>query len=145
MTWRISDQLSNLLDGLTSEANADTGHRKLRNKLHALHPNERASLLREIGVTPWNSEVFGSVNVQAHDLLAGMMQALGVSPWQASLRTRRDLEQTCIFCPNAQRCAWELSSGSPEKTLESFCPNAQTLLAMRHRQTGMETTGMPVR
>jgi hypothetical protein len=64
-------------------------------------------------------------------LLPNLMEALDLDPAAVPIDVLRDLQRVCSFCKTKSECTCELARGSAAVTYPDFCPNAQTLSALK--------------
>jgi Family of unknown function (DUF6455) len=109
----------------------------LRRSLDAMDPDERRRMLTDAGL---DAEAMSSVisrHPNANDLLHRLMAAIGIG--QDELATGnpgalRDFERVCASCHDWRRCRRDLARGSAAERHHAYCPNAESLQAIKRSQ-----------
>ena len=68
------------------------------------------------------------------DLLYRRMRALGLDPGVVQFeawRVMQDMQRCCTQCEDKKRCEHDLNQGSRHSDWRRYCPNAQTLAALK--------------
>lgn len=122
---------SNWLKGRFSAWRA---RQRFRDELQALGADETELILRDCGLTRSDLPAVIERYPDSCDLLPRMMSALGID--RESLRhahpeTLRELELTCLSCPDWRHCKSDLAHGTAARDYASFCPNAALLQDLR--------------
>jgi hypothetical protein len=109
----------------------------LRRSLDAMDPDERRRMLSDAGL---DAEAMSSVisrHPNANDLLHRLMPAIGIDRDVLATRdpeTLRDLERVCASCHDWRRCRRDLARGSAAERHQAYCPNAESLQAIKRSQ-----------
>jgi transcriptional regulator with XRE-family HTH domain len=106
-----------------------------RRALSCCSAGEMERLARDVGVSS-SAELLELIGKgpDSADLLYEMAEVLDI-PLEAVRRTQpgvvRELEARCSRCDCKGRCAHELHDGTARENYSEFCPNAETLDALR--------------
>lgn len=120
---------------LKGRLSAWRARQRLRDELQALGPDETDLILRDCGLTRSDLPTVIERYPDSCDLLPRMMSALGIdreSLRHAEPETLRELELTCLSCPDWRHCKSELAHGTAARDYARFCPNATLLQDLRH-------------
>lgn len=106
---------------------------KLR-ELEALGRDGRDALARDLRVPVAALDQIARRDPTAGAGLEPLMLQLSLDPAKVAgehAATVRDLQEVCSGCDVARRCGRALQTGDAALTFGEFCPNAQTLQALR--------------
>jgi hypothetical protein len=105
-----------------------------RREFDDLGPDGVDGLARDLRVSAEELNRVAAMGSTAGAGLRPLMRELSLDPVLVA-RTHwmvmRDLEAVCSGCKSTRRCRRECESGAAVQTYDSFCPNAQTLTALR--------------
>ena len=104
--------------------------RAQRAELHALPPAERASLLRELGMTPGSIDRLVANHPGPATLLPKRLDEVGLDAGYLS-KTQpaafRDLQRVCSTCPDWKMCRVDIDRADAVERVSAYCPNTHTI------------------
>ena len=103
-------------------------------ELDVLGPEGRAALARDIFVSEEVLARVAAARVTPPTELPRLMRLLGLEPADVERQlsgVMRDMRVVCAGCADARRCDADLATGDSH-LVESYCPHATTLNALRH-------------
>jgi hypothetical protein len=127
-----------LLSRVRTRVSQWRNHLDLALDLKDLDPAQARRVLEARGVIQgefWQLPAAARVSVL---LLSHLMRVIGLSPErirQQRPTVMQDLERVCASCGDRVRCERDLEQGHSRTTYRTFCPNADTLDALR-RENG---------
>lgn len=102
--------------------------------LRACGDAELSHIAHDIGVGAGELKVLAGKWPDAADLVARRAAALGLDAdaiARAEPEVMRDLERVCSLCGNKRACDHDLGHAPQSSRWQDYCPNAQTLAAIR--------------
>jgi len=99
--------------------------------------DEFSRLAHDIGVGPSELQVLAGKWPDAADLVARRAAALGLEIAEierAEPQVMHDLERVCSLCGNKRACEHDLGRNPEKSDWKDYCPNAETLSALRDTQ-----------
>ncbi len=96
---------------------------------------EAEQLARDVGLSAPELRVIAAKRPDAAQLLQPRLKALGIDRASVSReqpQVLRDLERVCTLCGDKMKCAHDLATNSADPRWRDYCPNVQTLDALRN-------------
>lgn len=107
--------------------------RAQRAELHGLPDAERASLLREIGITEAGIEKLSS-HPGPEVFLPKRLDEVGLDAHALEAShpaTFRDMQRVCSSCPDWKKCRADIDRADAVERLAHYCPNTYTIDCLR--------------
>jgi hypothetical protein len=101
------------------------------NELASCDPSEVARIAEDLGVSATDLRFLAASDKGVADLLTRRLQALWVDPTTVDPAVMRDLQLHCARCESKQLCAHELEDKPPIQSWPIYCPNEQTIEAIK--------------
>jgi hypothetical protein len=103
-------------------------------ELGGFDSNELARVASDLGLTVGELRTLAGHGPGAADLLPKMLKALDIDV-DAVIRVEpmvmRDLQRVCSGCDHKNECSDHIAAGDALRTYRAFCPNAETLDALK--------------
>lgn len=96
--------------------------------------HELRRVASDLGLTVGELRTLASHGPGAADLLPKMLKAINIdveAATRAEPLVMRDLQRVCSGCDHKQECADHIAAGDAAQTYGAFCPNAETLAALK--------------
>jgi len=136
----LHDKLTNLLATVSHQLAVAIDRLRQRrvsaNEVEQLDPQEMKCLAQDLGIPAGELRILAAKDKDAADLLARRMETLGLDPARVDSAVMRDLQRCCSKCKDKGRCVHELEDHPREPLWPNYCPNEQTLAALRGEQSG---------
>lgn len=106
-------------------------------ELHELALSDSTELSRvasDLGLTVVELRTLASHGSGAADLLPKMLKAVNIdvdAVTRVEPMVMRDLQRVCSGCHHKQECTDHIAAGDAALTYRAFCPNAETLTALK--------------
>jgi hypothetical protein len=100
-------------------------HHRMIDELDAR--GELPALLEAVGATREELDAWAISPLTSHQLLARMMERVGVDAGTLSATMLDDVRAACRCCASWKQCRRWLRDGEPEGAYRAFCPNAALL------------------
>jgi uncharacterized protein YjiS (DUF1127 family) len=107
------------------------------NELEACGADEVAHLARDVGVGPSELRTIAAKWPDDAGLLSRRIAEIGLDARQitgATPQVMRDLQRVCAQCAEHGRCAGDLDRDGKDPEWREYCPNVQTLDALRSEE-----------
>jgi hypothetical protein len=92
---------------------------------------EVSDVARELGLSAAELRTLVSRGKNSAELLQRRLQVLSIAPSRIEPAVMRDLQRCCSQCHDKPLCAHELEDKPKEANWPSYCPNEQTIQALR--------------
>lgn len=102
--------------------------------LQGLSHDDVELIARDVGLSSRDLYDLAAKGGHAADQAPELMRALGLDPATADAAqhaTYADILLTCSRCGAKHRCSHDLKTGTAEQHFAEYCPNADTLAALR--------------
>lgn len=96
------------------------------------------NIARDLGLSPWDLCAMAAKSPDAADEHRQRLAALDIDRaalLQSNPRAARDLERVCSLCSQKRRCEGDLASHPNDPVWRTYCPNTQTLDALKEAAT----------
>ena len=101
------------------------------NELANCDPSEVARIAGDLGVSATELRFLAASDKGAADLLKRRLQTLRIDPTSVDSAVMRDLQLHCAKCDSKKLCAHELEDKPPIPSWPIYCPNEQTIEAIK--------------
>jgi hypothetical protein len=115
-------------------ANAWSNWRERRRELVRLDDvgaTEVSEIARELGISDAELRTLVGRGKGSADLLQRRLRVLGLAPSSIEPGVMRDLQRCCSQCHDKALCAHEIEDKPKGATWPRYCPNEQTIQALR--------------
>ena len=131
----IYNEMSNLLASVWRQTvKAIQGRRQRRasvDEIAYLDAQEMTCLARDLATSADELRILAGKDKGSADLLVRRMKTLGLEPRRVDPIVMRDLERCCSKCADKGLCVHELEDKPRDPTWPKYCPNEQTLAALK--------------
>ena len=103
-------------------------------EIGSLDAQEMARLARDLGTSRDDLRILAATDKNAAELLDRRMKTIGLDPAHVDSMVMRDLQRCCSKCVDKRLCVHELEDQPREPTWPRYCPNEQTLAALKEEQ-----------
>jgi hypothetical protein len=100
-------------------------------RLDDVGTTEVSEVAQELGLSVAELRTLVGRGKNSAELLQRRLQVLGISPNRIEPGVMRDLQRCCSQCHDKALCAHELEDRPKEASWPSYCPNEQTIQALR--------------
>ena len=103
-------------------------------ELAGFDSNELTRVASDLGLTVAELRTLAGHGPGAANLLPKMLKALDIDADAVSRvepMVMRDLQRVCSGCDHKKQCSEHIAAGDADRTYRAFCPNAETLTAVR--------------
>jgi hypothetical protein len=101
------------------------------NELAACDGWEVTRIGQDLGISGADLRLLATRDKRAADLLNRRLETLRLDPTSVDPAVRRDLQRCCSNCDTKQLCAHELEDKPKIASWPKYCPNEQTIAALR--------------
>lgn len=111
---------------------------------NALDPGLREEIARDTAVDSSTLEALSTQGFYRNDELRALMGALSLDAARIRIAypaVLRDMDMVCSECDMRSLCRRRLKEGSAGQTYADYCPNTQTLDALRRERRSLQLTG----
>ena len=109
-------------------------HRREMREIRNLDCRSFDDIARDLRITSTDLDAFVRQGPHAADELPRLLKVLGIDD-AALARTEtavlRDMERVCVLCERKAQCRNDVEIGVAARDYEDYCPNAQTMNALR--------------
>jgi hypothetical protein len=110
------------------------------NELAGCDPSEVARIAEDLGVSSSELRFLAASDKGAADLLKRRLLELRIDPSNIDPAVMRDLQLHCARCKSKQLCAHELEDKPPMQIWPIYCPNEQTIEAIKTQSWASNVT-----
>jgi len=131
MQTMVSNSFGELTRRLIEASKNWVRRRASIHEVAALDSEELSCIAHEIGISDAELRVLASHDKKAADLLYRRMEQLRLDRNHVDIAVLRDLQRCCTNCDLKQLCAHELEDKPIAAAWPKYCPNEQTLFALK--------------
>jgi hypothetical protein len=135
----LRSNLNGLMGLLTGQWKSYWEKRAAINELANCDPSEVARIAEDLGVSTSDLRVLAASDKGVADLLKCRLQELRIDPTNIDPAVMRDLQLHCARCNSKQLCAHELEDKPPIQSWPLYCPNEQTIEAIKSQPSNPKT------
>jgi Family of unknown function (DUF6455) len=133
-----SNPLVQLIGLFTEVGKAFWKRRAAVNELADCDALEVARIAQDLGISAADLRVLASRDKTAADLLNRRLETLRLDPASFDPAVMHDLQRCCSNCDSKQLCAHELEDKPKGASWPKYCPNEQTIVALKTKPTPPE-------
>jgi hypothetical protein len=130
-----SNVLVELINPFIEAVKAFWQKRAAVNELADCDALELTRIGRDLGISAADLRVLATRDKRAADLLNRRLETLRLDPTSVDPAVMRDLQRCCSNCDGKQLCAHELEDKPKGASWPKYCPNEQTIAALRTKPT----------
>jgi uncharacterized protein DUF6455 len=131
MQSELRSNLQDLMGLLTGKWKNIWEKRAAINELAKLDPSEVTRIAEDLGISTSDLRFLAASGSGTTHLLEHRLQALGVDATGVEPAVMRDLQLLCARCNSKQHCAHELEDKPVAARWPKYCPNEQTIGAIK--------------
>jgi hypothetical protein len=126
---------------LTAAVTALWRRRASVKEIDRLGTQEATCLARDLGISADELRLLAAQDKDAADLLVRRMETLGLDAARIDPTVLHDLQRGCSKCADKGLCVHELEDHPRNAAWPKYCPNEQTLAALREERGTRDASG----